>query len=534
MPDSRQVSIATQKLHNLISANEDLAAELVVTNKEIIIENENLYKQIIILNNKLADQDIEKNKRADELVIANNEIIVQEKEKTKRAAALVAADIELTYQQAEKGKRAAERIIADSKLAFETERGNRAAELIVLNRKLSVQNLEMEHRAAELAIANREKIELLAQLLQSQKMESLGILAGGIAHDMNNILGAILSLASAHLTFEPRSSRAFPAFETMRDAALRGREMVKRLLNFARQASSENKVMDLNAVIEEQVRLLEYTTLAKVHLEMDLAPNLQPIQGDASALAHLFMNLCVNSVEAMEEGGTLTLCTRDVGGGLVEAEVADTGCGMSKDVLEKAMVPFFTTKEVGKGTGLGLAIVYSTVKAHHGLLAIQSEPGRGTLVRLTFPAAATRLPEAAPDGLRLALATRAERPLTVLVVDDDDLILRTTQILLDTLGHSVTTAPSGEEALARLAGGLQPDVVILDVNMPGLGGKRTLPQLRNLFPELPILLATGRPDEAVLKLTDSDPNITILAKPFTIEELNGQLLEVSRGLGAKE
>ena len=537
---------AAAKLKRLVAENQKLALELAHTHDELLAENNALQENLVTANKKftlheferekrsaelviasqeLTFQQAEKGKRAAELAIADKELIYQQGEKNKRAAELVIADRELAYQQAEKGKRAAELIIIDSELAFEMERGKRAGELTLANKLLAAQFIEMGLRADALAIANKEKLDLMAQLSQSQKMESLGILAGGIAHDMNNVLGAILSLASAHLTTQVPASATYQAFETMRDAALRGRGMVKRLLNFARQGPNETRVMDMNSVILEQVRLLEYTTLAQVHLEMELAPALKPIQGDASALAHLFINLCVNSVEAMGEGGTLTLRSRNTPEGRVEVQVEDTGCGMSREVLDRAMVPFFTTKEVGKGTGLGLSIVYTTMKAHGGLLAIRSVLGHGTCITLDFPAAQAEVPAETPLASAPVLASSAS--LTVLLVDDDDLILRSTAMLVEVLGHKVVTAERGEEALARLSAGLKPDVVILDMNMPGLGGKRTLPKLRSLCPDLPVLLATGRADDEALSLIAAHPRVSLLSKPFTIEELQGELAKIS-------
>jgi signal transduction histidine kinase len=231
---------------------------------------------------------------------------------------------------------------------------------------------------------------------QGQKMESLGSLAGGIAHDMNNVLGAILGLASAHLDIQPVGSPAYRAFDTISKAAARGAKMVRGLLTFARQNPAEEKEVDLNAILQEEVRILGSTTLSKIRLELDLASDLRPILGDAGALTHAFMNLCVNAVDAMPETGTLTLRTRNVDEGWVEVEVQDTGTGMRKEILEKALNPFFTTKEVGKGTGLGLSIVYSLVKAHHGQMELLSEPGRGTRVKMRFPAIDVGTPAVEP------------------------------------------------------------------------------------------------------------------------------------------
>jgi signal transduction histidine kinase len=221
---------------------------------------------------------------------------------------------------------------------------------------------------------------------QAQKMESLGLLAGGVAHDMNNVLGAILGLASANLESQTAGSNIRRAFETIIQATERGRNVVQNLLSYARQVPAETRELDVNQLLRDVVALLEYSALSRIRLQMDLAEDLQPIRGDASALSHAFMNLCVNAVDAMPGGGHLTLRTKNLEWGLISVEAEDTGCGMTKEVLERALKPFFTTKGPGKGTGLGLSMVQSTVKAHKGRMEIQSEPGRGTRILMTFPA----------------------------------------------------------------------------------------------------------------------------------------------------
>ncbi|MBI3486858.1 MAG: PAS domain S-box protein [Acidobacteria bacterium] len=369
--------------------------------------------------------------------------------------------------------------------------------------------------------AEEEQQSLQAQLHQAQKMESLGSLAGGVAHDMNNVLGAILGLASAHMDSLPPGSPAHRAFGTIIKAAERGGIMLKSLLSFARQNTAEKRQLDLNSILREEVRLLERTTLSKVRLVLQLAPDLRPIQGDAGALTHALMNLCVNAVDAMPESGTLTFRTRNLGPDWVEAQVEDTGTGMPKEVLEKALDPFFTTKDVGKGTGLGLSIVYSTVKAHLGQMELWSEPGQGTCVTMRFPAC--RMPQAASKTSGAHRLMPAVRPLKVLLVDDDELIQTAMMGLLELLGHEPTVAPSGEEALIRIEAGLRPDVVVLDMNMPGLGGAGTLPRLRALLPAVPVLLATGRADQAALDLVEAHPLVSLLAKPFGMKDLEACL-----------
>lgn len=389
-------------------------------------------------------------------------------------------------------------------------------EVAVLEEAAAHLSFGLDHLASE---EQRKRLE--AGLIQAQKMESLGSLAGGVAHDMNNVLGAILGLASAHLELQAEGTPTYRAFSTIAKAAVRGGEMVQGLLSFARQSAAESHALDLNRIIQEEVQLLEHTTLAKIRLELDLADVLPPVCGDPAALSHALMNLCVNAVDAMPGQGTLTLRTRTVDPCWVEVLVEDTGVGMTPEVAAKALDPFFTTKEVGKGTGLGLSIVYSTMKAHRGQVEIDSEPGRGTRVRLRFPVGDASTSET-PLKAHIGAASEA-RSLKVLLVDDDELIHTAVESALEVLGHQLDVATRGEEALARLEAGLACDVVILDLNMPGMGGAQALPGIRALRPELPVLLATGRIDAKVVALCEAHPHVSLLPKPFALEELRKRL-----------
>jgi len=365
--------------------------------------------------------------------------------------------------------------------------------------------------------AKEERRRLRLQLEQAQKLESLGCLAGGVAHDMNNVLGAILAISSFNLEMHPKDSPTYRYFDTISKAATRGGEMVKSLLNLARQNPVEKREVDLNAILAEGGRLLGCTTLSRIRLEMSLAPGLRPVRGDANAFSHAFMNLCVNAVDAMPGQGVLSIRTRSVDDAWIEVQVEDTGCGMSREVLERAMDPFFTTKEQGKGTGLGLSMAYGTVKAHQGRMEIRSEPGKGTCVTVRLPACEpsgrpVQPPTAPPAGSSC-------RTLDVLLVDDDELVQDSMRELLKVKGHRPTSARCGEEALAQLEAGFRPDVVILDLNMPGMGGQATLPRLRRICPGVPILLATGRPDPAAQALAAAHPGVVLLPKPFDLQEL---------------
>lgn len=363
--------------------------------------------------------------------------------------------------------------------------------------------------------AEEDKAQLQAQLQHSQKMENLGSLAGGIAHDMNNVLAAILTLASAKMLRLSAEDPLRRAFETIAAAADRGGKMVKSLLEFARQRPAEEKPVDLNSVILDQVRLLERTTLSRITIMTELEDRLPLLQGDATALSHALMNLCVNAADAMPVSGTLLLKTRAPEPGWVELEVVDTGMGMSTEVLKRATDPFFTTKPEGKGTGLGLSLVYSTVQAHNGTLELFSQVGKGTTVKLRFPSKGRSLPVTGNQ----TDAPAALQSLRVLLVDDDELVRVSLADALSSLGHRVEVSPSGEGALQTLGAGNLPDVVILDMNMPGLGGAATLGQLRARYPNLPVLLATGRVDQSALSLVSAFTGVILLSKPFALEEL---------------
>jgi PAS domain S-box-containing protein len=366
-----------------------------------------------------------------------------------------------------------------------------------------------------------ESRRLEAQLHQIQKMESLGLLAGGVAHDINNVLGAILAVATIHKRKAADGSPLRKDMELIAQACLRGGSLTKSLLGFARKDLPEERPLNLNDLIREELRLLERTTLHKIAIKADLDAHLQDMNGDPGALNHAIMNLCMNAVEAMPGGGTLTVRTRNEGVKAVLMEVEDTGTGMAPEVLHQAMAPFYTTKPEGKGTGLGLAVVYGTVQSHRGTIDLRSEPGRGTLVRLRFPT-----PDSSLSGSHPVFDPEdPEGPSQrrILFVDDDPLVLSSFSRMIDALGHATTAVASGEEALALLDEGFRPDLVILDVHMPGIGGLETLLRLRRRLPALPVLLSTGLPSQAVLDIVKAQPRVYLVAKPYTLEVLKERI-----------
>jgi len=366
-----------------------------------------------------------------------------------------------------------------------------------------------------------ERKSLEARLQQSQKLESLGSLAGGVAHDMNNVLGAILGLASARREGLDAADPMAASLDTIAAACVRGREVVRSLLYFARKDLAEPRPLDLNVLVRDMVQLLGFTTLKRVSLEMDLHEPLNRIVGDGGALSHALMNLCVNALDAMPGKGALRLATANLAGGGARVTVRDTGEGMPEVVLARAVEPFYTTKPLGKGTGLGLAMVSSTMRAHGGTLDIQSRPGHGTEVTLTFPC---------PAGEPQALASNpaAPRPaqgglLNILVVDDDELIRESLVPMLEILGHSAQAAAGGLEAVAMFEGGLAVDLVILDMNMPGINGAETLTRIKALRPGQAVLMSSGFNDTEVNGLVSQHAGVHCIQKPFSMNELRRKL-----------
>ncbi|HLP30387.1 MAG TPA: ATP-binding protein, partial [Geothrix sp.] len=335
------------------------------------------------------------------------------------------------------------------------------------------------------------------------------------------VLAAVLMMASAHQAQTPPGNPLHTAFETIQTACVRGRGLIRRLLDFARNQLEDVHPVDLNALVREEVELLGRTTLQKAEWVLDLDPALKQVKGDPSALGSAIINLCVNSVDAMTRGGTVTLRTRRLEDGWTELAVIDNGEGMPPEVLARALDPFFTTKAAGRGTGLGLSIVYSTMKAHGGTLEISSQQGQGqgTTVVLRFP------PYELADGDRQAAQeeARVEIHHHVLLVDDDVLVREAMLPLLEGLGHTVTATASGQEALDQLEQGLPVDLAIVDQNMPGLSGDETVVRMLQLRPDLPILMASGYLPASHLGEGAPWNHIPAIAKPFSRDELRQAL-----------
>jgi len=395
-------------------------------------------------------------------------------------------------------------------------------------------NMALRTQIAEREQAQQQHAEAQQQLLHARKMESIGTLASGIAHDTNNVLTVIL--ANATLLREDMDPDN-PQAEQMADliaACERGQQHTRNLLGFARKGTYEYAPVSVNSTTDEVVRILKSTISKKVKLELwQLDPDMA-VHGDAGQLSAALMNLCLNAVDAMDGDGRLCIdCTaveltgEDVEGnpsmepGLhAQIEVRDTGHGMGAELMERVFDPFFTTKKAGEGTGLGLAMVYGTMENHRGRIQVESKPALGTTFTLQLPAASGKLPTKEVSG-RVSARVSVDDQQTILLVDDEELILRVGSRLLERGGFKAVTASTGLEAIdlvkkkpGRFA------LVILDMRMPELSGAETFDGLREVDAELPVLISSGDMEDRVVRQLQERGAIGVLAKPFTFEQFH--------------
>ena len=341
-----------------------------------------------------------------------------------------------------------------------------------------------------------DRKNLQQQLLQSQKLESLGTLAGGIAHDFNNILGIIMGHASllGEVAADPvKLQRSAGAIEK---AANRGASLVRQILTFARKANAVYEQVRLNDIASELGRMLEETFPRTIAISLSLAPDLPPVDGDRTQLHQTLLNLCVNARDAMPSGGTLSITTERIrrpGAGnewYARLTVADTGSGMDEATKSRIFEPFFTTKEPGRGTGLGLSVVYGIVESHGGSIAVDSTEGKGTTFRLDFPIHALASTQAAETGDAEHCRTRGTE--TILVVEDEVMLSELLKASLEALGYTVITASDGDQALSIYESlGEEIAMVISDLGLPGMSGRDLFLRIRAIRPDAPVVIGSG-------------------------------------------
>ncbi|MBR0554018.1 PAS domain-containing protein [Sphingomonadaceae bacterium LXI357] len=389
----------------------------------------------------------------------------------------------------------------------------------------------------ELETAVRERTsQLMAaeeKLRQSQKMEAVGQLTGGIAHDFNNMLAVVIgALDLIDRRLEQGNNDIGRYVEAARDGATRAAGLTRRLLDFARQSPLTPAPVRVNDLIEDMLDLLRRTIGEKIRIETDLAGGAWHVVADASQLENSIINLAVNGRDAMPDGGTLSIRTTNrtlsasaagehglAAGDYVEIGVADTGTGMTPDVVERAFEPFFTTKDVGKGTGLGLSQIFGFVGQSGGQVLIETEPGKGTLVRILLPRDSnTRHVDIAQEPLSKT-APRARAGETVLVVEDEERVRSFSVEALRELGYTIIDAEGGEAALERIAREDRIDLLFTDVIMPGMTGRELAERALEMRPGLKLLYTSGYTRDAIQETGGLSAMATVLPKPFGIDAL---------------
>ena len=388
--------------------------------------------------------------------------------------------------------------------------------------------------------AEEERRRLESQILHAQKLESLGVLAGGIAHDFNNILAGIVGYADLAMSDLPPSAPACADIEEIKKAAQRAADLTRQMLAYSGKGKFVVGPVSLSRSIEDLRRMLEVSVSKRAVLNYDLAPDLPLIQADASQIDQVLMNLVINASEALgDKGGAISISTVTVQytstdlaavgcegdqreGPCVCLEVADTGCGMNRETLERIFDPFFTTKFPGRG--LGLAAVHGIVRGHQGAISVSSEPGKGSTFRVLFPINGSR-PAPAPTK------SATDRPWrghgTVLVVDDEEAIRKLSRRMIERIGFSVLTAADAHEAI-RVFRERQKEIVcvLLDLNMPQIDGEATFRELQRICPEVRVVLSSGYSEEDAVRKFAGLGLAGFIQKPHRYDTMIARLREI--------
>jgi PAS domain S-box-containing protein len=416
-----------------------------------------------------------------------------------------------------------------------TERKKAAEELTKAHEELEQR---VEERTAEVVRANDALLRSEEQLRQAQKMDAVGRLAGGVAHDFNNMLSVVLSYCDIMLVDAGGTSALHENLVEVRKAAQRAAELTRQLLTFSRQRMLEPRVVDLNDVIRGLDKMTRRLIGEDIEIRLVTGPILDKVLVDANQVEQVVVNLIVNARDAMPRGGRLTIETANVNlddaycrehfgakpGAHVMLAISDTGTGMDKATLDRIFEPFFTTKEMGKGTGLGLSTVFGIVQQNGGSIWVTSEPGAGTTFRVYF---ARTAPGRATEAFALANGTRSRGNESILLVEDNDQVRMVARGVLRRQGYRVLDVGSPIDAIGSAES--HPgtiDLLLTDVVMPRMSGPELAKRLKAARPDMRVLFMSGYTDEAILNQGLLDSEAAFLQKPFTPETLGRKVREV--------
>jgi two-component system cell cycle sensor histidine kinase/response regulator CckA len=390
--------------------------------------------------------------------------------------------------------------------------------------------------------AEAQKRALELQVQQAQKMESIGTLAGGIAHDFNNILMGIQGNASLMLLKTDSSHAFYEKLKNIEAYVENGTELTKQLLGFARRGKYHSIASDINSIIDKSASMFGRTK-KEIRIHKDLMPDIYTVEVDRGQIEQALLNLYVNAWQAMPEGGDLYLKTENVildadfeniqpykveTGKYVKITVSDTGSGFDDETKKRIFEPFFTTKEMGRGTGLGLASVYGIIKGHGGYINVHSRKDQGATFAVYLPASAK---EVRHEKAEPVVETVAKGTGTILLIDDEEMIIKVGEELLQELGYSVIAARSGEEAVKLYNKNRDKiDLVVMDMIMPGMGGGETFDRLKAVNPDVKVLLSSGYSINGQASKILERGCDGFIQKPFNLNQLSEKI----RGIVAKK
>ncbi|HEX7575845.1 MAG TPA: ATP-binding protein, partial [Candidatus Methanoperedens sp.] len=382
-----------------------------------------------------------------------------------------------------------------------------------------------------------EKKKLESQLLRAQRMESVGILASGIAHDINNVLTPIM-LSQELLQEKLTDDESQRLLNTIERSTQRGANLMKQVMSFSKGAEGERNFLQVAHIVSEIREMAKETFSRSIEIRTDIPKNLWAISGDATQLHQVIMNLCVNARDAMSDGGILRISAENLFidqnyarmnseakiGPYIVITVSDTGTGIPPEVMDRIFEPFFTTKKHGKGTGLGLSTVLGIVKSHGGFISVYSEVGKGTAFKIYLPAITT--PETLKEEEK-QLELPAGHGESILVVDDEDPIREVTKKTLETHGYRVITANDGKEAVRLyLKYREKIKLVLMDLMMPIMDGSTSIRELHKISPELKIIAVSGLTEKDIIANVYETYIHAFLSKPYTTEKLLNTIYDV--------
>ncbi|MFA5903454.1 MAG: PAS domain S-box protein [Desulfobacula sp.] len=378
--------------------------------------------------------------------------------------------------------------------------------------------------------AEEERGKLQEQLIQAQKMDSIGRLAGGVAHDFNNMLGAIIGYVELGLISAEKNSDLYGYLKQIRNAAFRSADLTRQLLAFARKQTISPKVLDLNKIVAGMLKMIQRLIGEDIELEFRPAGGLWQVNLDPSQVDQLLMNLCVNARDAIAGVGRISIRTgneiihENNPGDYVLVEVADNGCGMDEKILSHLFEPFFTTKEMGKGTGLGLATVYGIVQQNKGFIKVESRPGQGALFRIYLPRYRAASGKEEISDMEKPVERGHE---TILLVEDEPMLLDMTMKMLEQHGYRILAAQNPEDAfrLADTHAG-EIDLLITDVVMPGMNGRDLAEKLLSRYPGLRCLFMSGYTSSVIARHGVLDKGVNFIEKPFSLNDLTIKVRQV--------